>query len=116
MIKKVITGICALLMTTQAFADKTKGGKIDSLYVGNYWTQVHISRGTLAIDTNHCGDKSKTPAYFAINTTHPNYNVLHSTLMAAQFANKTVKLFVDGDDCAGQNNNYPRITHIWVTE
>ncbi|RZM72367.1 hypothetical protein C3B51_22060, partial [Pseudoalteromonas rubra] len=114
MIKKIIIGMSALLITTHVFAQRTEGGKIDSLNVGNYWTQVHINGGNLKVNKNICGNKSETPQFFAIEPSHPNYETLHSTLLAAQLGNKTVKLLTNG--CAGQNGNYPRIVGIWVTD
>ncbi|MCG7534513.1 hypothetical protein [Pseudoalteromonas sp. OOF1S-7] len=109
--KKLIMSACALLLSGQVLAGgNTTQGEIDTLYVNNYWTQVHSS--SITGNPDSCGGNTSTPSYYAIVPTHPNYEALHSTLLAAKFAGKRVKFYVSG--CSGQNNQYPRITSIWV--
>ncbi|MCG7563265.1 MULTISPECIES: hypothetical protein [Pseudoalteromonas] len=105
--KKLITAACTLLLSGQVYAGaQTSLGQIQTIYVNNSWTMVHGS----SITGNP--DGCSNPEYYAIVPSHPNYNAMHATLLAAKFAGKKVRFWVSG--CSGQNNRHPRIHSIWV--
>ncbi|AOT08313.1 hypothetical protein [Pseudoalteromonas luteoviolacea] len=92
----------------------TDSGKIAQMYVNGGWTMVHIPN----IVTNVRGSKNNPDScnnnyWFAIEPNDPNYTTLHSTLMAAQIAEKNVHFWVSG--CGGQNRHYPKIVSVWLT-
>ncbi|KAF7787854.1 hypothetical protein PRUB_a2362 [Pseudoalteromonas rubra] len=102
-----VTAACALLLSGQVYAaGATSIGKIDIMYVNNGWTMVHGEK--IKGNPSNCSDST----YYAIVPSHPNYDALHSTLLAAKLAGTNVNFYVSG--CSGQNNKYPRITSIWV--
>ncbi|MBW8184274.1 hypothetical protein [Shewanella nanhaiensis] len=84
----------------------TGSGVIENIYVNNGWTMVHVP--TITNNPDNCPSAS----YFAIRPTDANYITLHSTLLAAFMAEKTVRFWLSG--CGGQNNNHPKIVSVWM--
>ncbi|WP_196161754.1 hypothetical protein [Reinekea sp. G2M2-21] len=104
---KYIGIILVSLFSTFAVASgSTASGKIEHLYLNNTWTMVSVS----GISENP--DSCESTAYYAIIPSDSNYSALHSTLMAAQLAGKTVKFWVNG--CSGQGNKHPKIVSVWM--
>lgn len=84
----------------------TSQGEIAHIYVNNHWTMVHAP----SIKDNP--DSCQSTSYYAINPADKNYQTLHSTLLAAQLANRKVRFWLSG--CGGQNGNHPKIISVWV--
>ena len=99
--------ILGFLFSVQLHASGvTAVGEISNIYVNNSWTMVHLP--TVSDNPDNCS----STGYYAIVPSDSNYEALHSTLLAAHFANKRVKFWVNG--CGGQNGSHPKITSVWV--
>lgn len=113
---KVLIFLSTLLIASNVMSGGTTGaGEISNIYVNNGWTMVSIPD---LIDPSAENQALNNPdgctnnGYYAIVPTDSNYSALHATLMAAHFASKRVKFWVNG--CGGQNGNHPKISSIWV--
>lgn len=106
--KKIYLILClSFLVSSACFAGGgTAWGKIKLTYVNHGWTMVDVD----GISDNPDGCESTT--YYAMRPSDANYEVLHSTLMAAQLANKRVRFWVSG--CSGQGSRFPKIVSVWV--
>ncbi|KZN39365.1 hypothetical protein [Pseudoalteromonas luteoviolacea] len=107
--KKLLTSaaVLALGLSFNALAGgNTTTGTISSVYVNNSWTMVH------APDITGNPDNCAGTSHYAIVPSHPNYETMHETLMAAKLSNSKVRFWVQG--CSGQNSKYPRIVSIWL--
>ncbi|RYV04100.1 hypothetical protein SOPP22_01480 [Shewanella sp. OPT22] len=104
--KQLYIFLLAAFSLTAFASGITATGKIDHMYVNNEWSMVHLT----GVQSNP--DNCQSTAYYAIRPGEKNYEVLHSTLLAAHLSGKSVKFWVNG--CGGQNNQYPRIVSVWM--
>jgi hypothetical protein len=86
---------------------------ISSLYVSGSWTMVALPKlANAEKGSKNNPDSCESTSYYATVPSEPNYNAIHSTLMAAQMSGKKVFFWVNG--CGGQGGNYPRIVSVWL--
>ena len=101
------TFIAFLFLVNQAFAgDFSYWGTIKQTYTGSGWTMIAIEG-----EMNN-PDGCERSDYYAITTSHSNYNGILSSVLSAQMANKKVSFWLSG--CGGQGNKYPRLTSIKI--
>ncbi|WP_444890836.1 hypothetical protein [Microbulbifer sp. DLAB2-AA] len=105
----------SLLLPSLAFSagGSTDTGVIEVMYVNGGWTMVRLP----ALDGAQPGSKNNpdscpNSSYYALQPDTANYEALHSTLLAAQLANKKVNFWVSG--CGGQSNQYPKISSVYL--
>jgi len=83
-------------------------GTIIESYTNNNWTMVRAS----GITDNP--DSCTSVYYYAVMPEDKNYETIHSTLLAAQIAEKSVRFYLSG--CSGQYGDYPHIVSIWIKD
>ena len=92
--------------TALAASGSSSWGKVSEVYVHGGWTMVRVTG--VSENPSQCTGIT----YYALHPSDANYEVLHSTLLAAHLANKDVRFWLNG--CSGQNNKYPHIVSVFI--
>ena len=105
---KVVIWLLAIVVSVNAYGvgGGTSWGKVTELYVHGSWTMVRVS----GITENP--DECESVAFYALNSSDANYEVLHSTLMASFMSGKEVRFWLNS--CGGQHSKHPHITSVFV--
>tara|TARA_Y100000588_G_C13564328_1_gene631782 strand:- start:168 stop:506 length:339 start_codon:yes stop_codon:yes gene_type:complete len=109
MLKKILlsASLCAFLSPIAEASGWSQGNKIVEVY-NHGWTVMIRMDGDFV---DRSGGRCSGTQFYSINKSSSGFDPIFSQIMLAYAANKTVKLWLDGN-CTGQGSKYQNFTSI----